>query len=862
MLIYRKFDRYNNIRNLSIRKVSVVLCAFILAWLCICISDSDTEVKADDTSTTYCSSDGLWNYTLDEAGNAVITGCGSNAVQKGILDIPSVIDTYKVTGIEEKAFYKNTSITQVNIPDSMTFIGANAFNSCTSLSTVDIPENLVSFGSGVFWGTPWLTEKRTERADKLVIINGVLIDGISASGNISIPATVKYVAPFAFYESGITGVTFSNSDTELQECAFYEAVNLTSITLPENITVITSKSLSSCTSLSSVTIPASVETIESYAFNKCTKLAKVTFAGANLKTIGSYSFRDCSALDNVVLPDSLERLEDYVFWNCTSLKTVTIPESISYFGALIFYNTPWLTSMRQERTDHLVIVNDVLIDGVSATGNIEIPDGVKTIASGAFYGRVVGTSVTGADITGVTMPDSLVAVNSSAFLSCSSLTNVELSPNITYIGNDTFKNCNSLTEIWLPEALEKLGTDAFPDNSAFKLYIPSTIEDISNIPLSGYSSLSIIIPENHPAIYSIVNNINVTCYVQTDSGELKIITKEDVTTEEVTTTEEEKTTQVETTTTEEEKTTQVEATTTEEEKTTQTEDNKGNGGAINNITNITINNTTNNTTSNNTTNNNTTNNNTTINNNNTNITISKQTSIANATVVLKYKSCNYTGKAKKPSVTVKLGSKKLTKGKDYKVKYINNKKIGKASVIITGIGSYNDSVTRTFKIVVKKGTVFKSKSLKYKITGSSTVAFAGVSSKKKTELEIPDTVTYGGKTFKVTSVTANAVKGNKYIEKVTIGNNVKTIGSKAFMGCKKLKTVTIGKKVTTIGTYAFASGKNITIKINSKVIKKFGRNCFKPVKSHGKYLRYSFAAVSGKGKAYGDLIVAANPHIY
>jgi hypothetical protein len=457
--------------------------------------------------------------------------------------------------------------------------------------------------------------------------------------------------------------------------------------------------------------------------------------------------------------------------------------------------------MRQERTDHLVIVNDVLIDGVSATGNIAIPDGVKTIASGAFYGRVVGTSVTGADITGVAMPDSLVAVNSSAFLSCNSLTNVELSQNITYIGNDTFKNCNSLTEIWLPEALEKLGTDAFPDNSAFKLYIPSTIEDISNIPLSGYSSLSIIIPENHPAIYSIVNNINVTCYVQTDSGELKIITKEDVTTEEVTTTEEEKTTQVETTTTEEEKTTQVEATT-------------------------------------------------------------KLTSLANATVVLKYKSCNYTGKAKKPSVIVKLGSKKLTKGKDYKVKYINNKKIGKASVIITGIGSYNDSVTRTFKIVVKKGTVFKSKSLKYKITGSSTVAFAGVSSKRKTELEIPDTVTYGGKTFKVTSVTANAVKGNKYIEKVTIGNNVKTIGSKAFMGCKKLKTVTIGKKVTTIGTYAFASGKNITIKINSKVIKKFGRNCFKPVKSHGKYLRYSFAAVSGKGKAYSDLIVVANPHVY
>lgn len=61
----------------------------------------------------------------------------------------------------------------------------------------------------------------------------------------------------------------------------------------------------------------------------------------------------------------------------------------------------------------------------------------------------------------------------------------------------------------------------------------------------------------------------------------------------------------------------------------------------------------------------------------------------------------YNGKAKKPAVTVKAGSKKLTINKDYKVTYKNNKQVGTASVTVTGMGSYSGTLTKTFKIIPK-----------------------------------------------------------------------------------------------------------------------------------------------------------------
>ena len=73
----------------------------------------------------------------------------------------------------------------------------------------------------------------------------------------------------------------------------------------------------------------------------------------------------------------------------------------------------------------------------------------------------------------------------------------------------------------------------------------------------------------------------------------------------------------------------------------------------------------------------------------------------------------YNGKAKRPAIIVMHNSKILTKGKDFTVKYSNNKNIGTASIVVTGIGKYSGMIVKNF-IIVPKGT-----SLSGKVTAKS-----------------------------------------------------------------------------------------------------------------------------------------------
>ena len=59
----------------------------------------------------------------------------------------------------------------------------------------------------------------------------------------------------------------------------------------------------------------------------------------------------------------------------------------------------------------------------------------------------------------------------------------------------------------------------------------------------------------------------------------------------------------------------------------------------------------------------------------------------------------FTGVEITPEVSVKEGTKKLTKDVDYKVSYANNINVGIATVTVTGIGSYEGTARKTFRIV-------------------------------------------------------------------------------------------------------------------------------------------------------------------
>ncbi len=120
---------------------------------------------------------------------------------------------------------------------------------------------------------------------------------------------------------------------------------------------------------------------------------------------------------------------------------------------------------------------------------------------------------------------------------------------------------------------------------------------------------------------------------------------------------------------------------------------------------------------------------------------------------------------------------------------------------------------------LKVGDTVTSGNVKYRVTDAQKkLAEAyGVESKTARTLKVAATVTINGEKVSVTSVKANAFKGMKKLEKVTIGTNVSRIGKNAFSGDGKLKSIQIkSKKLTSVGKRAL---KNISAKAVIKVPK-------------------------------------------
>lgn len=69
---------------------------------------------------------------------------------------------------------------------------------------------------------------------------------------------------------------------------------------------------------------------------------------------------------------------------------------------------------------------------------------------------------------------------------------------------------------------------------------------------------------------------------------------------------------------------------------------------------------------------------------------------------------------------------------------------------------------------------------------------------------IPNDICYDNEIYLVTSILDNSLEGNDNIENITIGENIRTIGSGAFQYCKNLVTITISESVTYIGGSAFS----------------------------------------------------------
>lgn len=128
----------------------------------------------------------------------------------------------------------------------------------------------------------------------------------SISGNIEIPQTYN----------GKPVVVIQNS-------AFKDCSNVTSVLIPSSIKSIGINAFENCSNITETTIPEGVTLIGNNTFLGCGKLASVTFP-ISLENIGANAFAGCTSLTSIVLPKNIQEIGANAFANCSTLDVIEV----------------------------------------------------------------------------------------------------------------------------------------------------------------------------------------------------------------------------------------------------------------------------------------------------------------------------------------------------------------------------------------------------------------------------------------------------------------------------------------------------------------------------------------------------------
>lgn len=146
---------------------------------------------------------GGFRWEEDRDGTIFITGhCGNS----GKVNIPPVINGKRVTEICSGAFYGNTVITDIVIPNSVKRIGERAFYRCTSLRSVILPEGITEIGREMFCECNLL--KDVNIPDGVRIIEQSAFYLCDSLGEITIPDSVTGLGRGAFLGCGSPGIKY------------------------------------------------------------------------------------------------------------------------------------------------------------------------------------------------------------------------------------------------------------------------------------------------------------------------------------------------------------------------------------------------------------------------------------------------------------------------------------------------------------------------------------------------------------------------------------------------------------------------------------------------------------------------------
>lgn len=368
------------------------------------------------------------DYTYDVlGGKAYITKYTGNAKH---LVVPSTLGGYPVAQFGpiqydgSHVIEYNDTLQSITFSEGIKGMGMESLFSCYALKTINFPSTMAI------------------DYEKYVESGLAVYAGYSALPNFCDAVETVTVAAGNKKMKVVDGIIYSADGKEAIYCpAKYKK---SEITLPDGIVTIIPSAFNDCENIKKVTMPDTVKYIGYWAFDG-TSLEQVNIPDG-CKIIGQFAFQSTN-LTSIHIPASVNNLMGGAFGADTKLQHITVDENSEYYyvkdGALIYKN-PNFTNC------------EWLLD-------YELSNPATTY----------------------TVPDSVIWIDQYAFAD-SKLKKIDIPDSVTQINAFAFERCNSLTHIEFPANLEKLwyGTLSYCENIA-SVIIPSTITNIDDSSLVG-----------------------------------------------------------------------------------------------------------------------------------------------------------------------------------------------------------------------------------------------------------------------------------------------------------------------------------------------------------------------------------------
>lgn len=294
------------------------------------------------------------------ANTVLVNGAAADAAT---VTVPAAVEhdgaIYTVVGINHRAFYQNTVLEGLTLPEGIASVGDNAFTGCTNLAAINLSTD-VALGQDTFKDCPKLTD---------AVADGIIYRGSPTDATPRcevVGADNDAVGATAEIRSKVTICGREYTVTGIASGALADAATIATLKIPATVTAIAYDAFGNNTSLSRIEVADDNTTFASTGDGWLTDKSGTTL----------YRIPDATG-ESVTLPSTVTALGAGCLYRNSGVKTVIIPETVTEIAPWALVETA-LTSLTVPGS--VVSIAENAVNANAALETLTIGEGVKAIS--------------------------------------------------------------------------------------------------------------------------------------------------------------------------------------------------------------------------------------------------------------------------------------------------------------------------------------------------------------------------------------------------------------------------------------------------------------------------------------------------